>query len=159
MKEKIATLISYIDKEWEIINELIGKLEKAGKGLTGKSSHEKVVFNAYLLHNIYSALEDMFKNIGKTFENNIDDTSQYHIELLKKMNMPVYKIRPQLLNDRTYAVLNEVRKFRHVFRYAYEYELDGDRISVLAEKLLKNKKVIHKDILKFKKFLIDAIKQ
>jgi hypothetical protein len=159
MKERIAALISYIDKEWETVNGIVKELTVSAKRLNKKSKQDKIVYTAYLLHNLYCAFEDLFKTIAKTFENNIDDPSQYHMELLKRMKMPVYKIRPEFLSDENFITLNELRKFRHLFRHAYEYELDGEKVISLTRKYLTKAKNIENDKNIFKKFLLEAIEK
>ncbi len=50
--------------------------------LTAPDSQEKVSHLGYLLHNLYCALEDIFREVAQTFENRVDDPLRYHRELL-----------------------------------------------------------------------------
>jgi len=86
---------------------------------------------AYVLHNIYGALENTFEQISRTFENHITDPVQWHRELLTKMFLEIPKIRPAVIPQDLRGVLNDLRGFRHVFRHAYEYELDPEKIALL----------------------------
>jgi hypothetical protein len=125
MKERFALLLSSMEKEWETVSHLAEKIiSKKGvldKG-NSKPSPEETVFIAYQIHNIYGALEEIFKQITQTFENSLDDSGRFHAGLLKKMSIDIYKIRPRFLSDNTFRVLDEARRFRHLFRHAYEYE-------------------------------------
>ncbi|MDY6969832.1 MAG: hypothetical protein SVR08_14405 [Spirochaetota bacterium] len=47
--------------------------------------------------------------------------------------------------------------FRHIFRHAYDYKLDGEKILSLAELMLNNNEMIQKDKDDFRKFLIEAV--
>ena len=73
------------------------------------------------------------------------------------MNLDVYQIRPRFVSDEGFAVLDEIRKFRHVFRHGYEYELDGERIVELSNMLINNWEVIVKDKNSFREFLVEMI--
>ncbi|MDY6969833.1 MAG: hypothetical protein SVR08_14410 [Spirochaetota bacterium] len=98
MKEKMALLIFFIDKQWKVIDELSDKISEIIISMKRETLREEyIVYAAYTLHNIYCAFEDIFKNVAMTFENQINDFSKYHLELLKKMSLSVYKIRPQFL--------------------------------------------------------------
>lgn len=105
---------------------------------------------AYKLHNLYSAYEDMFKLTARFFENQIEDLSRYHRDLLKRMTIKIEGIRPALISQESFKILDELRGFRHVFRHAYNYELDGERILKLAEKTAKLKETFQKDYERFK---------
>ena len=59
-------------------------------------------------------------------------------------------IRPNLISDETFKLLDELRGFRHVFRHAYAYELDAERIIKLSAKSIKLKGLFLKNITAFK---------
>lgn len=50
-----------------------------------------------------------------------------------------------------------MRSFRHVFRHAYDYELDGERVKAVAQDALESWKGLQKDKNRFRKFLLDFI--
>ncbi|MBF0238368.1 MAG: hypothetical protein HQM12_11730 [SAR324 cluster bacterium] len=161
MREKVALLLSGLDSEWNTVEHLVGKLRgKYGNASSGENvSEEKTVLAAYLLHNIYCALEEIFKQIAKTFENNIDDPSRYHAELLKRMTMDIYKMRPRFISGESFKALNEIRKFRHVFRHAYEYELEHERVNFLLQTLLQAWQPIEQDKMTFRQFLLQVLEE
>lgn len=49
-----------------------------------------------------------------------------------------------------------MRGFRHVFRHAYDYELDPDKVKGLKHKMLTHWKCIEKDVDIFTEFLQNA---
>jgi hypothetical protein len=121
--------------------------------LTEPNSREKISHLGYLLHNLYCALEDIFREVARTFENQIEDPARYHRELLKRMYCEIPQIRPALLTSRSYAILNELRGFRHIFRHAYDYELSADRLAQLREKVLQDWESFQQDLNNFINFL------
>ena len=68
----------------------------------------------YVLHNIYGALENIFEQISRTFENHVTDPTQWHRELLTKMFLEIPKIRAAVLPADLRGFLNDLRGFRHV---------------------------------------------
>jgi len=148
LKEKLATLWAYITNQEEIIDAIYLKLH----GLQPEND-EKIINKAYHLHNLYSAYEDMFKEISETFENNIERSSGYHKNLLIRMKIAIPGIRPNVISNQCYNVLGELMAFRHVFRHAYNYNLATDKMQLLRNKIIENQNNIKTDINYFKQFL------
>jgi len=48
-------------------------------------------------------------------------------------------VRPALLSEKSFRHLDELRGFRHAFRHAYSYGLDGERVVYLLKKVMKEK--------------------
>lgn len=131
-EKEISLLKAELDYQMQAIENVISKIHER------KNTYaENVKFTeslAYQLHNLYCAFEDLFKIIAKFFENSIDDTSRYHIELLKRMTLDIEGVRPPLISRELCSALDELRAFRHVFRHAYSYEIDTQKIGLLLEK-------------------------
>ena len=69
------------------------------------------------------------------------------------MMVEVPKIRPPILSRKSHRVLDELRGFRHVFRHAYGYALDPDKVIALKVLLEKHWSTILADLSHFKEFL------
>jgi hypothetical protein len=151
-KETIAILLGFLNNQMAVIQRIIRDIE-----ITTPDNREKISHLGYLLHNLYCALEDIFREIAQTFENHIEDPARYHRELLKRMHYEIPKIRPPLLTTQSYGVLNELRGFRHVFRHAYDYELAADRLNLLRNKIVQDWKIIQQDLDRFTDFLNDNL--
>jgi len=147
-KELLAILLGFLNNQKELIQRLLQDIQ-----LTEPDSREKVSHLGYLLHNLYCALEDIFREVAQTFENQIEDPARYHRELLKRMHCEIPQIRPPLLTSRSYPLLNELRGFQHVFRHAYDYELSADRLAQLRVKILAGWESIQRDLDEFKNSL------
>lgn len=72
--------------------------------------------------------------------------------------MAIPGIRPKLLSQESYRVLNELRGFRHIFRHAYDYELDPERVDSLKQKIAVKWDYIKKDMHSFMSFLQDVLR-
>lgn len=123
------------------IKAQLGQLERVLAKLIERdaqfASGEPVVFEgaAYHVHNYYSAVEDLLKIVAAAFENNIDDASRWHSELIDRMTLEIEGVRPRLLSGETASLLHRLRSFRHFFRHAYRVELDGAEIQANIERV------------------------
>ncbi|GBD96437.1 MAG TPA: hypothetical protein ENG83_09335 [Nitrospirae bacterium] len=158
MEEKIKILIAELDAQWREILKIYSSLEKKIDPLKSDMDNDDLTNSlAYKLHNLFSAYEDMFKLIARFFENQIEDITKYHTGLLKRMLIGIEGVRPNLLSESSYRILDELRGFRHVFRHAYSYELDAERVIKMAEKSIKLKDGFLKDFKTFKTGLLSSL--
>lgn len=148
-KERIVLLKSSIEAQIYLIDKIYDKIEERKK----KRAKWVVENIGYQLHNLYCAFEDLFKIIAREFENNIDNGSKYHYELLKRMAIAIEGIRPKLISEDTFPLLDNLRSFRHFFRHAYSYYLDKRKIDIVLEDALKLKELYKHDIERFLKEL------
>ena len=65
----------------------------------------------------------------------LEETEQWHKAFLYRMTVPLEGVRPPVLSEELAAELDEYLAFRHVFRNIYGFELKGERIIRLSEKL------------------------
>jgi len=154
--ETIKVLKSELRKLLETARELDSKLTShEAEKLSSTTSEEDLIVVGYYLSGIYSNLEDMFEKIARQFENKIEDTTQWHIELLNRMALEIENIRPALLSETSLKTLDELRRFRHVFRFSYAFELDWEKMFLTVKRWNKQKQRIYKDIDNFIKKLDD----
>ena len=151
-KENLAVLRGYLDTQLEIVQRILEEIARSTS-----DSKEKISHLGYLLHNLYCALEELFKEVARTFENRLEDPAGYPRELLKRMHSNIPGIRPRLLSYESYVLLDELRAFRHVFRHAYEYELSAARLIELQKKIAANWQIIHSDLDHFTSFIENQI--
>ncbi|MCX8124803.1 MAG: hypothetical protein N3F66_11680 [Spirochaetes bacterium] len=144
-KERLMLLRSSIEAQIAVIDKIYSKIDERKKK-KGKWVVENI---GYQLHNLYCAFEDLFKIIAREFENNIDNASKYHYELLRRMSISIEGIRPKLISEETLMLLDNLRSFRHFFRHAYSYELDKRKINIVLEDALKLQKIYKNDITAF----------
>jgi len=116
---------------------------------------EMVESTGYWLHNLYSAFEDLFKLTAGFWENNVKINGDFHINLLKRMLVHIEQVRPALISEESYRFLNELRGFRHVFRHAYSFGMDDERVSFLLYRVLKKKELLIQDLKNFRKAIAD----
>ena len=141
-KEGLAILKAEIKAQTKEIENVYVKLEER-KREKGKAAVESIGFQ---LHNLYCAFEDLFKLVAETFENHIQDKSRYHVEILKRMTLAIEGVRPPLLSPESFALLDNLRSFRHLFRHAYSYELDERKMRIVLEDASKLSDAYRRDV-------------
>ena len=67
------------------------------------------------------------------------------MELLKRMAISIEGIRPSLVSQESYALLDNLRSFRHLFRHAYSYELDIRKVRIVLDDAMKLREIYRKD--------------
>lgn len=146
-KERLALLKAEIYARVKEIDSIYAKVDDR-KGRRGRIATESL---AYQLHNLYCAFEDLFKVIADFFENNIEDKTRYHAELLKRMLLTIEGVRPALLSEENFVLLNNLRSFRHFFRHAYSYELDERKVRLVLADATKLRELYIADVEVFLK--------
>jgi len=144
-KERLTVLRAEIKAQMQQIEGIYTKIEDRNRR-RDKAAMESL---GYQLHNLYCAFEDLFKIVAETFENQIQDKSKYHQELLKRMAIPIEGIRPRLLSQECFLLLDNLRSFRHLFRHAYSYELDKRKVKIVLEDAFALRKIYRTDISVF----------
>lgn len=111
------------------IDRIGERVEERLQGLPGGG--EAIDSMGYQLHNLYGAFEQLFEEVARFFENRIDDAA-YHADLVRRMQLDIRGVRPALLSGETASRMDELRRFRHLFRHAYATDLDPARVTDLA---------------------------
>ncbi len=62
---------------------------------------------AYLLHNLYTAIENYMVRIAKHFENTLEDSS-WHRELIERMKIEIPGLRPAVITGELEEPLDEL---------------------------------------------------
>ena len=144
-KERLSTLKAAIEAQLGEIDRVYERIEKRRTG-QGPAYIESL---AYQLHNLYCAYEDLFKIVAEYFENQIEDETRWHQELLWRMTLSIEGVRPALLSRESFRLLDSLRAFRHFFRHAYTYELDPRKVLLVLEDALAVRKKVLDDVHRF----------
>ncbi len=148
-----ATLSAVIESDVRAIGVMTLRLRGIAASMNPESFTD-LAGAAYLLHNIYNALENSFEQISRSFENHVKDVSKWHKELLSKMFLEIPGIRPAVFPPELRGILNELRGFRHVFRHSYDFEIDPKKLQVVIEDFLAEQANLIDSITAFRKWLL-----
>jgi hypothetical protein len=150
-----ASLSALIGRDIDALRRMDAELVSLGDALNEpQPSFRDVAAAAYVLHNLYGAIENAFDQISRTFENHIVDSRQWHRELLTKMFLDIPGIRPAVMPRTVSVFLNDLRGFRHVFRHAYEFELDAAKVAGVADGWRKTGAAVISALEKFRNLLL-----
>ncbi|SFM80854.1 hypothetical protein [Thermodesulforhabdus norvegica] len=144
-EERLSLLRASVEAQRKEIERIFAKIEERRRG----ESAAELESLAYQLHNLYCAFEDLFRIVADFFENRIEDRARYHSELLWRMKLSIEGVRPALLSEESYRLLDSLRAFRHFFRHAYSYELDPKKVALVVEDALKLKELYRREIERF----------
>jgi hypothetical protein len=128
MNEPIRLLQAEIRQDLETIAAAYQQLHTLGQQPLDNNT---LILVAYYLHVIYGLFENIFIRIATNFGNHIEDTAQWHNLLLKRMTLDIAEVRPPVISQEAYLCLDELRRFRHLFRNAYVLQFDPDRLSLV----------------------------
>jgi hypothetical protein len=151
MDDKILVLVYSIRRDQEAIATIFRELER--HPLKSDTDDDTLIVIAYHLHNLYNAFENIFQNIAAVFENSVNEVGRWHAQLLERMLLDVMPLRPALIDDVAYDALDELRRFRHLFRHAYSAKLDSLRLQLVMRKALVLKALYVVQLEQFVDFL------
>ena len=157
-QDRIVVFLAEFDYQVQQINSIYTRLERKVSAIEKQTVAVEAVESAgYWMHNLYCAFEDLFKLVAGFWENSLSADGKFHVQLLKRMLLSIEGVRPALLSEGSYRFLNELRGFRHVFRHAYSYGLDDERVSTLLRKILDPKSTVIMDLNNFRKIIAGYI--
>jgi hypothetical protein len=154
MNEKVLLLISNVEEDLLAIAELYAALDRHDLplGSVTPEDEDEMILIAYRLHNLYTAVENIFLNIARTYENQLDDMGRWHTQLLERMRLDLMPLRPHVIDRAAYHALDELRRFRHLFRHAYTVQLDPDRLRLVLQKARQLREIYQQQINQFLDF-------
>lgn len=86
---------------------------------------------AAMLHSFYTGIENIFKRACVELGGTLPAGAAWHRELLDSMSEP-NEFRGNLISKDMGRRLEEYLKFRHVFRQAYSFQLQWEKLSALV---------------------------
>ena len=147
--EQYALLLGYFDKQFSLIKKLYDEII-----VVDVSDYRNRFVFAMRTQQFYTAIEDLFKQIAKTFENHIENMSNFHKEILVRMNIEVQKIRPAVISNQSLVFLDKIRGFRHFVRHAYNCELDEKELRLIQDRLIKEYASLARDLQNFRSYIL-----
>jgi hypothetical protein len=150
MRERFLVLERSLLADLRVIDGLYKEL---GTPDLAAADEEKLIVVAYRLHALYTAFENLFRNIAIAFENELRERAGWHRELLQRMKLDLMPIRPAVIDEPAYDKLDELLRFRHFFRTAYGVPLDPARLRLALDKALDLKPLYGPQIERFLQFV------
>ena len=70
-KMQLAVLLGFLHNQKQITTKILEDIEATEADRNERKSHP-----GYLLHNLYCALEDLWQEVARTFENRLEDPAR-----------------------------------------------------------------------------------
>ena len=143
LEREIQSDLDRIDRIYEVLGS---------PGMEESKAQKSLIVIAYRLHSLYITFENIFRNVAAAFENHLDQDG-WHRKLLKHMRLDLTPLRPAVIDAEAYDRLDELLRFRHVFRTMYGLDLDSLRLGVVLRKALELKNLYRPQLERFLQFL------
>jgi hypothetical protein len=114
---------------------------------------ESVALN---LHGFYSGLERIFELIARHIDGFMPEGDMWHFKLLQQMSQELKDNRPAVISKEVVPSLDELRRFRHLVRNVYAFNLLPDKMEVLVIDLSGLWSQVKAEVLAFADFLEQA---
>ena len=88
------------------------------------------------LHGIYTGIERIFEVIATEIDLSLPTGNKWHRDLLDQMAVNITNVRTEVITEETRAILDELRRFRHVIRSAYSFQLDQEKVLIVVNTFL-----------------------
>ncbi len=158
---KLKKLSSQIEQDFDTTLSLVENVNEFKNNINKRTGeiNANVYAVALSLQHFYTSLETTFKRIAKEIDGDLPEGEKWHFELLEQMTISIKDVRPALLNKEEKKKLDKLRRFRHVVRHGYEYELDWEQIKPLAEDMNEVILSLKNSFADFESFLIDLAEE
>jgi hypothetical protein len=131
-----------VDTELKQLTSLLEKFERIfNKIAVSEPDAIELSALAAMLHAFYNGCENIFKRIAVEIDHSFPDSPTSHRDLLLQMGNAT-SVRPAVISLQLLFSLTEYLNFRHVFRHAYTFDLNWQKMSPLVN----NCKTIFKEL-------------
>ncbi len=111
---------------------------------------ESVALN---LHGFYSGLERLFELIARHVDRALPAGEGWHHDLLQEMTKEIAERRPAVISPESASILDEFRRFRHLVRNVYTFNLVPQKMEPLIAALPRLWKQVQVELSAFADFL------
>jgi len=142
------------------LDRLIGRVLRAWEGARRSTDQQDVYLDsvALNLHGFYSGVERLFELIARHIDRDreLKTSESWHQDLLQRMKKDIQETRPAIISDESASVLDELRRFRHLVRNIYTFNLIPEKIEPLVSSLPELWSGLRAELLAFADFLEDV---
>lgn len=160
MSNTYDNLSDRIRGETPELDRLVKRTLSAWEGAKQVSGEQEIYLDsvALNLHGFYSAIERLFELIARHLDQSQPTGEMWHRDLLKQMSHEVENIRPAVISRPIASSLDNFRRFRHLVRNIYTFNLAPDKIESLIIELPDMWTQLQEELTAFADFLTDLAK-
>ncbi len=147
-------LAERIRAELTELDQIIARAQKAWEQARVKPEEFAYLDSVALnLHAFYSGVERLFELIARHIDEHVPSGATWHRNLLRQMATEMPERRPAVIHPQLVEDLDLFRRFRHLVRNVYTFNLRPERVAFLMERLIPLWKSLRSDLLLFSEFL------
>jgi len=151
--DEITGLVRRIHQELAELERVLGRIQEGWERSRRSNDDYYLDGVALNLHGFYSGYERIFTHIAETIDGDLPRGEDWHSLLLRQMKTEVPGIRPAVVSTETGAILDDLRKFRHVVRNVYTHHIDPVRLGKLVKNSSESFSQLRAEISAFAAFL------
>lgn len=142
----VTNEIKRVGIEVDAIKRKLSRL-KSEKDPENADSHLTAI--AAIMQSIYNGYERILEMLVKAIDGDLPVARDYHSALLRRASAGVPDVRPPLISEKVFDILDDIRRYRHVFRKIYHYQLKPGRVQELADMGIRSYGIFKDDIERF----------
>jgi len=155
MNKPYAELVERIRGEASDMDRLVQRALLAWNQCKDLSTEQGVYIDsvALNLHGFYSGLERLFELIARHVDEHSPSGDLWHRDLLMQMSQEQKDLRPAVISTASFSSLDELRRFRHLVRNVYTFNLVPEKLEPILSDLPALWSRVKAEILAFADFL------
>lgn len=153
-------LIERINGEMPDLDRLVHRVSRAWSNAQRSPQELEIYLDsvALNLHGFYSGLERLFELIVRHVDQSIPGGEMWHRDLIQQMAQDKPNTRPAVISPNRVSSLDELRRFRHLVRNVYTFNLDSDKMKSLISNLPDLWNQVQAELLSFADFLSELVR-
>ncbi|MEM6350009.1 MAG: hypothetical protein AAF766_04535 [Cyanobacteria bacterium P01_D01_bin.14] len=129
IKKELAKMQQAVERAQKVIPKL--------QAIEDEDTLEAFISDSALnMQSFYTGAEGILYAIARDIDQSVPSGESWHQQLVEQMSVEIPTVREAVLSTETAEWLDEFRRFRHVVRSLYAFDLDEERVLQLVAKLL-----------------------
>ena len=146
LQERIEQELGKMQRSVERALRIVPKL----KSVTDEDILEALVSDSAMnMQSFYTGAERILYMIARDIDQSIPSGESWHQQLVEQMTGEIPAVRAAVLSVATAEQLDEFRRFRHVVRSVYAFDLDEEKVLPLISSLSLCYRPFARDVLQF----------
>ena len=133
IQERISQELKKIHQAIQQLEIFMGQLNNISNPIYQESLVNSLALN---LHGIYTGIERIFEIIATEVDLSLPTGNKWHRDLLNQMAVNIPDVRKEVITEESRTILDELRRFRHVIRSAYSFQLDKQKVLIVVNDFL-----------------------
>nr|WP_048327404.1 hypothetical protein [Crocosphaera watsonii]CCQ70372.1 hypothetical protein CWATWH0402_4101 [Crocosphaera watsonii WH 0402] len=152
ISDRINQELNKIHQAFQQLEMFMVELNDNEQPIYGEAIVNSIALN---LHGIYTGIERIFEVIATEIDLSLPTGNKWHRDLLDQMAVSIPDVRKEVITEETRTALDELRRFRHVIRSAYSFQLDKQKVLNVANEFLNCYSYLTQELQLFCDYLND----